>query len=537
MGALARSNLLPGEEVLINDEHDIAEVRVAKRPRTLNNPQGVAIEQQLSEIASSGGGGGAMPAASALQPARSMGIVVGRQDSGPLYAEDASAISGLEDALIKAGWTKGSAYARSLHGFSRWVFANNKPSIVGRVDSKSLTDGSDVLGYIGKSNDTLLLKAIDHLRTWWSTGTVPIARRSKRNPHPQNVAPIHSESAVRIEPRRLDNAVAQLSASSAPQPAQSTGIVRGQDMRPLSSEDAPVVLGLEEALIKAGTRRLDIAAAQLSASSALVTGPDMRPLYFEDARDISGLQEAFIEAGMSVSTSRVYASFLRSFSRWLLAKNKPSLVAQLDSESLSGDVSGFIGTRNPAGLLMAIDYLRTFRSTGTIALPRAERNPAPPDVAPIRSQSAVLVEPRLIGDAAAQHSASQEAGSRREELREVQEDQPAPSPFEEHVAFDQELRRVLDHQPILSPVFVPSEELQRLENDLEDELHARRDDHATPSFSADPEELTFNLEQFSPGELRRLLDDPSILSPLPVDPEDSTLNSGQSPPPKSFGDY
>ncbi|MGY3606300.1 MULTISPECIES: hypothetical protein [unclassified Bradyrhizobium] len=45
MGALARSNLLPSEEVLINDEHDTAELRAAKRPRTLNNPQGVAIEQ------------------------------------------------------------------------------------------------------------------------------------------------------------------------------------------------------------------------------------------------------------------------------------------------------------------------------------------------------------------------------------------------------------------------------------------------------------------------------------------------------------
>ncbi|RXH38165.1 hypothetical protein XH94_23070 [Bradyrhizobium zhanjiangense] len=124
------------------------------------------------------------------------------------------------------------------------------------------------------------------------------------------------------------------------------------------------------------------------------------------------------------------------------------------------------------------------------------------------------------------------------ELQERQNDQPAPSAFvQEHVAFDPELRRVLDHldhQPILSPVSVPLEELQRLEKDLQDELHGRRDDHAAPSFSADPEELTFNLEQFSPGELRRLLDDPSILSPLAVDPEDSALNSGQSPPPNEL---
>ncbi|WP_338830724.1 Ulp1 family isopeptidase [Bradyrhizobium sp. 27S5] len=55
IGALARSNLLPSEEVVINDEHDTAELRPAKRPRTLDNLQGLAIERQLSEIANSGG--------------------------------------------------------------------------------------------------------------------------------------------------------------------------------------------------------------------------------------------------------------------------------------------------------------------------------------------------------------------------------------------------------------------------------------------------------------------------------------------------
>ncbi|MGY3695903.1 hypothetical protein ACVIGA_005983 [Bradyrhizobium sp. USDA 3240] len=55
IGALAKSNLLPSKEVLINDEHDTAELRPAKRPRTLDNLHGVAIERQLSEIVASGG--------------------------------------------------------------------------------------------------------------------------------------------------------------------------------------------------------------------------------------------------------------------------------------------------------------------------------------------------------------------------------------------------------------------------------------------------------------------------------------------------
>ncbi|MGX9432144.1 MULTISPECIES: hypothetical protein [Bradyrhizobium] len=211
MGALARSNLLPSEEVLINDEHDTAELRPAKRPRTLNNPQSVAIERQLSEIANSGGGGGAMPAASALQPAPSTGIVIG-WDRRPLYSEDAPIILGLEGALIKGGMNEGWAkqYVGYLRSFSRWLFAKNKPSIVARLESKSLS--GDVSEFTGRGNPKNLLKAIDHLRTFRSTGVPIVHRRAKRNPHPQNAALINPEDAVLIEPRRVDQAAAQHSA-------------------------------------------------------------------------------------------------------------------------------------------------------------------------------------------------------------------------------------------------------------------------------------------------------------------------------------
>jgi len=73
-----------------------------------------------------------------------------------------------------------------------------------------------------------------------------------------------------------------------------------------------------------------------------------------------------------------------------------------------------------------------------------------------------------------------------------------------------DLRRVPDHlddQPSPSPVSVPPEELQQPEKDLHDALHGPRDDHFAPSVSIDPEEFTFDPEQFPPGELRRLLDD------------------------------
>ena len=55
MGAPAWSNFLPSEEVLIEDELDTAELRPAKRQRTLDDPQRLAVERQLSEIPNSGG--------------------------------------------------------------------------------------------------------------------------------------------------------------------------------------------------------------------------------------------------------------------------------------------------------------------------------------------------------------------------------------------------------------------------------------------------------------------------------------------------
>ncbi|MBO4227516.1 hypothetical protein [Bradyrhizobium neotropicale] len=132
---------------------------------------------------------------------------------------------------------------------------------------------------------------------------------------------------------------------------------------------------------------------------------------------------------------------------------------------------------------------------------------------------------------------AQASGVPRNHIQGQRDNQSAPLAFVQ-VAFDPEqireaeLRRVLDHldgQSTPSAVSVASGELDRLEKELLDELRGGRDDHPGPSFSVDPEEFTFNLEQFSPGELRRLLDE-SIPSPVPVDPEDSALNSGQSPP-------
>ncbi|SDH44631.1 hypothetical protein SAMN05216338_1009108 [Bradyrhizobium sp. Rc2d] len=214
MDARARSNLLPSEEVLINHEHDTTQSRAAKRQRTLNDLEEVMVYRQPSAGAASGESGGAMPVAS-------MGVIIrGQWDKRPLYPEDARDIFRLEEALIEGGMAAATAkqHASSLIAFSRSLFAKSKPSIVARLDGKSLTDGGDVHEFSGDANSKKLIIALEHLRTFRSTGVaVPIVRpgrtRAKLNPSPQNVALINPEGALLTEPTRTDGAAAQHRAS------------------------------------------------------------------------------------------------------------------------------------------------------------------------------------------------------------------------------------------------------------------------------------------------------------------------------------
>ncbi|MBB4365351.1 hypothetical protein GGD65_006417 [Bradyrhizobium sp. CIR18] len=267
-------------------------------------------------------------------------------------------------------------------------------------------------------------------------------------------------------------------------------------------------------------------AMPVASTGVIIRGQwDRRPLYPEDAADIFRLEEALIEGGTAAVTAKQNAGSLIGYSRWLFAKNKPSIVARLDGKSLSdgSDVREFSGASNSNRLVKALEHLRTFRSTGVVVpIVRPGRTRAklnPPNVPPINPETASLTDPIRIDAAAAQHRALQEA-KRQEEHQEVQENLPVPlasALLQGQVAVDPEqlpqehLRRGLDHlddEAIPLPVPVRSEEeLQRLEKNLHDELQGRLEDHAAPSFFMDPQEFTFDPDQFSPAKFRRLLED------------------------------
>ncbi|WP_176540764.1 Ulp1 family isopeptidase [Bradyrhizobium septentrionale] len=422
MAALARSNLLPSEEVLINDEHDTAELRPAKRPRTLDNLHGLASERQLSEMANSGEGAG---------------VLKGRSKQ-PLYSEDARLIPGLEKALIKGNAAERTAKNNvdTLLSYGRWLFANNKRGIVARLGNESLTD--DAREFIGNGNPTRLLKAIDHLRTSQSTGgIVPIAGRAELNPYPQDAALIKEYKNEAATDTGRKDATALSSFSDYLRENNKPGIAGRLPGASLDGDvksyrkvaGADLRIGSALAHLRkssAGAKAMELDrhippvpdtedALQPAQSAGVRIGQRKQPLYSEDAHLISGLGEALIKRGDAERTAQNYMGSVLSFGRWLFAKNKRSIVARLDNESLTdgGEVLEFTGKGNPARLLRALDHLRTLRSTGG-AVPtagRAKRNPHPQNVAVINPEDAALMEPWRVGDAAAQHSAPQGAVS------------------------------------------------------------------------------------------------------------------------------
>ncbi|MHC2566420.1 hypothetical protein ACVIVD_008458 [Bradyrhizobium liaoningense] len=247
-------------------------------------------------------------------------------------------------------------------------------------------------------------------------------------------------------------------AAAALQPAQSTEVLIGRQCNQiLYSEDARLISGLEKALTKGGAakgttnnylRVLRGFGHWLSANDkkGISARLDDKKSLSQDAREFSGegepwkLLTAIGHLRNSQSTGEVVpitrhvevnpyqqdaelikeyqnevasemgkrdATALRNFSDYLRDNNKKGIVGRLRGELLNEDVKSYkkvSAFRSKIGV--ALDRLRK-SSAGAKAMD-LERNIDPEDAA--------LKESRQVGDAAAQHSSSQKAGSWPEEL-------------------------------------------------------------------------------------------------------------------------
>ncbi|MGY2986295.1 hypothetical protein [Bradyrhizobium sp. USDA 4508] len=486
MDPRARSNLLASEEAPINHEPDTAQSRAAKRRRTLNDLEEVQVYRKPSASTTSGGSGGAMPVAST-------GVIIrGQWDRRPLYPEDATDIFRLEEALIEGGMAAVTAkqHAGSLIGYSRWLFAKNKPSIVARLDGKSLSDGSDMREFSGASNSDRLARALEHLRTFRSTGAVvPIVRpgrtRAKLNPSPQNVPLINPEGALLTEPTRIDIAAAQHRASY--EADRQEEHQEGHDNQPVPSAllEGQVAVEPEQLPQEQQLRRLwddlDDQAIPLPVS---LPSEELQQLEMELGNELQRQSEdppapsfSFDPVEFIIDPDQFSPA---EFRRLLEDEDAQELTEGRDDQPA---ISAFIQEQ------VASDSER---------LPQADLRRVLDHLDDQPSDSPVSVPP--------------------EELRQLEKDLhddlhgPRGDHFVPSMSIDppdgQAVPRVFVQQFVgFDQASTPPEELRRLEKQLYDELHGLTDDHPALPFSIDPEEFALDREPFSPGMLQGLLGD------------------------------
>ncbi|WP_245314049.1 Ulp1 family isopeptidase [Bradyrhizobium elkanii] len=329
MGALARSKLPPSEKGLIN-RHGTAELRQTNRPRSPINSQGVAFEQQPSEVASSLEAGGAMPAEAAPRaPQVTQVSIAGKKRKQPLYSKDAVVIVEFSQALTQGKLAESfvQRIVGPLLSFGRWLCANNKTGVIARLDNNSLTTDGDLFQYSGNNNDLIL--ALDHLRTWRSTGHVPhpapVRKRQKASavyPHvsERDQGLIREVAQGVIASRKLKGEVANGYARNLTRLANDLG-ERGLSLD--SSSDADLLAHVKKLFksnkfMRAAVGALrDHRAPRAPGASSVGGRPSLPPADGDEVLIKGAISHALESDRLSSTTARLYDWALRKFSREL----------------------------------------------------------------------------------------------------------------------------------------------------------------------------------------------------------------------------
>ncbi|WGD50839.1 Ulp1 family isopeptidase [Bradyrhizobium sp. CB1650] len=305
--------------------------------------------------------------ASALETAQSNWVLVGRSKE-PLYATDARLISGLKQALLRGGAAESTAtnnvgYLLSL---SRWLFANDKPGIADRLHDESMD--KDVEEFITKCGPVNVRWALAHLRTSQLTGgIVPIAGRPDPTPYPKDGTLIKEYKKQAVAAGTSSTAKTYASILT-----DFSHYLRANNKRGIAArlqdetwnDDEPLNEEIKRYKDAGGNKSIGAALDHLRNGARKFNGP---PFHSEDAPLISGLQEALVKAGYEEITAKTnYVRPLRRFSRWLFEKNKPGVAARLNDESLSSDATIFDQSHRNL-VLTALDRLRASQSPGGVA--------------------------------------------------------------------------------------------------------------------------------------------------------------------------
>ncbi|MER9384074.1 Ulp1 family isopeptidase, partial [Mesorhizobium sp. M0578] len=409
IAAQDRSNQLPSEEVLINREHDTAELRPAKRQRTLNSRlQDVATEPQLSEIGNSG-------ARVLMQaPTHQVGAL-------PWEAQPMMQGSGQEHAAAPYAGGSGEHLAPHTGGSGSMLGASVLQPGHSTARHHHAPDSSVV-----DLNPPAPFELRDHARS------VPAAVQ----PDPPIVVfghdkrPLYSNDATVVEGLRSALYAGKVQESTVKRHVDSLlgfGHWLFKNNKPgfaARLNDSSLDPDLKEYQRKSGSSDVAGSLGRLKtwAGGAPVLG---RAVLNPDPADAALIREytaAHIKeykgapaTGPNPGTIQVYGSALRRFSQCLVENKKPRIADRLHEGSLDEDAKRYM---NSAGI-SALAHLRKFAPGRKIALAA-------------RREDAVGMEARAIGDAAAQ-TAAQAHGHAGEQGPISRAQQVAPAPFERHL--------------------------------------------------------------------------------------------------------
>ena len=376
-GAVDSSDRL-ADGVLIDEERDAAQPNEIGNSRSrvrmqfcANGVSASSLDPQASgheEIrALHAGEDEAVLGASAVQTAQSNGVLVGRTKE-PLYAKDALLISGLKEALLRGGAAESTATSNVgyLLSLGRWLFANDKPGIADRLHDESMD--KDAEEFITKRGTANVRWALAHLRTSQSTGgVVPTAGRADLTPYPEDGTLIKKYKKQAVTAGTSSTAKTYATVLTDFSHYLRTNNKPGLAARLLEetwNEDEPLNEEIKRYKDAGGHKSIGAALVHLREGARNLNGP---PFHSEDAPLIAGLQDALVKAGYKEITAKTnYVRPLRRFSRWLFANNKPGIAARLNDESLGSDAAMFDKSRKRL-VLTALDRLRASQSADGVA--------------------------------------------------------------------------------------------------------------------------------------------------------------------------
>ncbi len=201
----------------------------------------------------------------------------------------------------------------------------------------------DAEEFITKRGTANVRWALAHLRTSQSTGgVVPTAGRADLTPYPEDLTLIKkykkqavtagTSSTAKTYATVLTDFSHYLRANSKPGLAARLHAETWNDDESLKEE-------IKRYKHAGGHKSIGAALVHLREGARKLNGP---PFHSEDAPLIAGLQDALVKAGYKEITAKTnYVRPLRRFSRWLFANNKPGIAARLNHESLGSDAVMF----------------------------------------------------------------------------------------------------------------------------------------------------------------------------------------------------